>query len=213
MKWMSVSITFCLLSASLLSNISQANTLLSPSIYERLKDQDKDGVIDARDTCPDTPLKSLIDNNGCPSHTVKTLSSELDVHFETGKYNLKPKYYPGLVELGKFLQKNPNTIAIITGHTDDIGDEESNEILSQRRAQSIAKALSEKFKIDIERIVALGYGESRPMYPNETDVERRKNRRVQASVVSKFQAKEIYPKLKWTVWDYKTPGDAFSVKR
>ncbi|TDO98782.1 OmpA family protein [Marinomonas balearica] len=192
---------------------SFANNLYDPNISTRLQDQDKDGVIDARDDCPNTTIQSLVDNDGCPSNTSKHLSSELDVHFETGKYELKTEFYSGLVELGKFLQKNPESIAIITGHTDDVGSDEANEILSQRRAQSIANALSDKFKIDINRIIALGYGDARPLRPNNSDIERMKNRRVQAMVVSKYEIKEMYPKLRWTVWDYKTPGDGSNIKQ
>ncbi|TDO98781.1 OmpA family protein [Marinomonas balearica] len=210
MKWMPISVSLCLFFVSISNH---ASNLYNPNISIRLQDQDKDGVIDARDNCPNTPIKSLVDNNGCPGHSIKQLSSELDVHFETGKYELKTEFYSGLVELGKFLQKNPETIAVITGHTDDIGNDEANEILSQQRAQSIANALSEKFKININRIVALGYGEARPLNPNNSDIDRKRNRRVQATVVSKYEMKEIYPKLRWTVWDYKTPGDAYSVKR
>lgn len=202
-----------LLTLPFLTAVNASSLYNAPDISLRLKDQDKDGVINARDLCPDTAPNSVIDNNGCPEHDVHYLSGELDVHFGTGEHELKPSFYSGLLRLGKFLQKNPNTIAIITGHTDDVGDAAANKLLSQKRAQSIAKVLSEKFKIDIERIVALGYGESRPVLPNDSEADRKRNRRVQATVVSQFQAKETVAQQKWTVWDYKVPGGVYSTRR
>lgn len=67
----------------------------------------------------------------------------------------------------------------LEGHTDSIGSEPYNLGLSQRRAESVANYLAEKFEIDPQRLLTAGRGESQPIASNETDEGRQKNRRVQ----------------------------------
>ncbi|MCP4660915.1 MAG: OmpA family protein [bacterium] len=67
----------------------------------------------------------------------------------------------------------------LEGHTDSIDTEEYNLDLSRRRAASVAAYLAEKFRIDRQRLLSVGYGESRPIATNDTDAGRQKNRRVQ----------------------------------
>jgi len=67
----------------------------------------------------------------------------------------------------------------LEGHTDSIDTEEYNLDLSRRRAASVAAYLAENFRIDRQRLLTIGYGESRPIATNDTDEGRQKNRRVQ----------------------------------
>lgn len=66
----------------------------------------------------------------------------------------------------------------IAGHTDDTGSEEANQVLSRERAQAVKDFLVEYYGIDPDRLVARGYGESRPVASNETEEGRARNRRV-----------------------------------
>ncbi len=67
----------------------------------------------------------------------------------------------------------------LEGHTDSIDTEEYNLDLSRRRAESVVAYLAEKYHIDRQRLLTVGYGEARPITTNDTDEGRQKNRRVQ----------------------------------
>jgi len=79
-------------------------------------------------------------------------------------------------------QEYPETKILISGHTDSIGTDEFNELLSFRRAESVEASLLGK-GINRERLVVKGFGETAPLVPNDTAENRFKNRRVVASVV------------------------------
>ena len=76
----------------------------------------------------------------------------------------------------------PETTAVIEGHTDNIGKEESNVRLSTKRAESVRTDLTEKFGIAENRLTARGYGSSRPVADNTTPEGRQKNRRIEAVI-------------------------------
>jgi outer membrane protein OmpA-like peptidoglycan-associated protein len=67
----------------------------------------------------------------------------------------------------------------IEGHADSIGSDPYNQSLSERRAQSVVQYLADRLGIEPERLLAVGYGESRPIDDNATEDGRQKNRRVQ----------------------------------
>ena len=83
-------------------NLVLAESLYSESLQARLIDIDKDGVISARDVCPDTPLGAAVDNNGCPTDDSTTLIFELNVLFDSGKSIVKPIFYSELKELASW---------------------------------------------------------------------------------------------------------------
>jgi OOP family OmpA-OmpF porin len=86
-----------------------------------------------------------------------------------------------LKKVAEFLKSYPTASAEIEGHTDNIGAVDYNRGLSQRRADSVRKALIEKFGIESARLTAKGYGPDRPVAGNDTAAGRAKNRRVVAS--------------------------------
>jgi OOP family OmpA-OmpF porin len=67
---------------------------------------------------------------------------------------------------------------LIEGHTDAIGTDEYNLGLSQRRAKAVYDFMIDQGDVEERRLQWAGYGESRPVAPNETDADRQKNRRV-----------------------------------
>ena len=70
---------------------------------------------------------------------------------------------------------------MVAGHTCNIGTDQYNQRLSERRANSVRQYLVSK-GIDANRLSAVGYGESRPKYSNDTEETRRLNRRVEISI-------------------------------
>ncbi|QRV23792.1 OmpA family protein [Marinomonas foliarum] len=176
--------------------LTAAESLYASNIQARLADSDKDGVIDARDLCPDTPEGVAVDNYGCPYESTKLLSIELNVLFDSGKAEIKPRFYSELKELAKFLQDNPNSNVVIEGHTDSKGSAELNRVLSQRRATAIADVLVDSFRIKADRVKGIGYGATRPIADNETATGRQLNRRVVAEVFAKQQ----FANERWTIY-------------
>ena len=108
------------------------------------------------------------------------------VLFDLGESELKPSAIPVLRQVARLLEDIPNAI-LVEGHTDDrpiIGDKfRSNWELSTARAFSVIRYFIEEENITPERLSAVGYGEYRPLYPNDTEENRAKNRRIEINIV------------------------------
>ena len=96
----------------------------------------------------------------------------------------EPESFPELDRTVEFLKNNPTMEIEIAGHTDNIGSEKTNQILSQKRAQSVADYII-LHGIDAARLKVIGYGESRPIAFNTDEEGRAKNRRVEFKVLKK----------------------------
>ncbi|MFN3445448.1 MAG: OmpA family protein, partial [Bacteroidia bacterium] len=79
------------------------------------------------------------------------------------------------------LKEDPSYKLIIEGHTDDVGNDDQNLVLSQARAEAVAQYLQSK-GISPMRLTAKGFGESMPVMPNTTNAGKYKNRRVELRV-------------------------------
>ncbi|HEX7902842.1 MAG TPA: OmpA family protein [Chitinophagaceae bacterium] len=150
-------------------------------------DADGDGVNDEEDKCPN--LAGPADNQGCPviSEEVK---KKVDVAannilFVTGSAKLVSKSYKGLNEVVKIMQDNPEMELAIDGHTDNVGADEKNQVLSDNRAASVRTYIISK-GIAESRITSAGHGETEPIADNKTAAGRQKNRRVEMKL-SYFQ--------------------------
>ena len=104
------------------------------------------------------------------------------IFYETNKFELLPTSRPELDHLLSFLLLNRKVRVEIGGHTDDVGTESDNKKLSQNRAMEVRKYLIEK-GIKADRIEAQGYGESKPMVPNDSDAGRALNRRTVCRII------------------------------
>jgi len=169
------------------STISMSQNLYPPSLVNRLKDSDQDGVINARDFCANTEQSSDIDNHGCSLTKLTVYRFNFDLQFETGKYRLKAQSHSKLQHLADFLQQAPETLLLIEGYTDNVGIESYNLALSKKRAKSIANALISKFDIAPSRIKTFGYGQDNPIASNSTEAGRKANRRVNGDIIIPFQ--------------------------
>jgi len=106
-----------------------------------------------------------------------------NVYFASAKTYLKPESYPSLNNLAELLVNKKSLVIEVGGHTDDVGDEKYNQTLSQQRAQSVKNYLVKK-GVDPERVKPVGYGESKPVVPNDTPEGRQQNRRTEVKILS-----------------------------
>jgi len=150
-------------------------------------DSDRDGVIDALDACSDTPPPGLVDSSGCYRTLEKEVRVVIDVEFDYNSANSRPEHKEQLQQVADFMQQYPTTRVTFEGHTDSRGSDSYNLRLSEQRAATIAKLLTEAFNIDSARISAIGFGESKPIADNDSDVGRQKNRRVVAEIKAMTQ--------------------------
>jgi len=107
-----------------------------------------------------------------------------NIYFESGKYELLEKSFAELDVLFIILLSQPSLKIEIGGHTDNTGNENENYTLSENRAKAVVDYLVSKGIVK-ERLTHKGYGPVRPVVPNDTEEERKKNRRVEFRVIGK----------------------------
>ena len=107
--------------------------------------------------------------------------SILDIQFEINKSTVQRDAEEKIDKLVTFMRKYPDTTAVIEGHSDEVGTEADNMRLSQTRADSVVAYLA-SHGIARSRLQAIGYGESRPIADNSTQVGKRLNRRISAVI-------------------------------
>lgn len=105
-----------------------------------------------------------------------------DVLFDFDKSDIRPDAAAALQKLAVIIRAQPKGQTRIEGHTDSKGDDAYNQKLSERRAESVKNWLVAKEGVDGSRITTKGWGETKPIAPNDTDANRQKNRRVQAII-------------------------------
>ena len=149
-------------------------------------DRDGDGVPDKDDECPD--IFGVPENHGCPKLEKKELETVKyafeNLEFATGKDEIKSKSFFSLNALADLLKKKENYGLRIEGHTDNVGKDESNLILSQKRATAVKNYLIKR-GVNGDKLDAFGYGASKPIADNDTPEGRQKNRRVEMKITFK----------------------------
>ncbi|MDF2152243.1 OmpA family protein [Vibrio sp. CAU 1672] len=153
-------------------------------------DEDRDGVINARDLCPGTPIGSELDNDGCGEYVKSSEKMQLRVLFANDSDVIKPIFAQQIKELSEFLKQYPSTSIELQGFASIIGAEEYNLDLSKRRAENVRKALL-YHGIAPDRIRIVGFGETKLASLGTDEVSHALNRRVTATVVGyKGEAKK-----------------------
>ncbi|HLU62433.1 MAG TPA: OmpA family protein [Gammaproteobacteria bacterium] len=104
-----------------------------------------------------------------------------NITFETGSAALNASFFDVLDAVGTVLQKYDKTLVEITGHTDSTGADDFNQKLSEQRAAAVGSYL-ERRGVSVERMVIIGYGETRPIASNGTPAGRAENRRVEITL-------------------------------
>jgi outer membrane protein OmpA-like peptidoglycan-associated protein len=101
------------------------------------------------------------------------------IYFDVNKDVVKPESYATLKEIAAALTENPAVRVRIIGHTDSDGADAANLDLSKRRADSVKNELAKTFSVDASRIETEGMGETKPIAPNDSPVNKALNRRVE----------------------------------
>ncbi len=156
------------------------------------KDDDGDGVYNYMDDCPNTTdRRARIDAKGCYVRLESKVNVTLNAEFDFDSSAPRDEHIGEVRKVANFMQEHPRSNVVMEGHTDSMGAAEYNQILSERRASTIADMLVEKFDIASGRVSSVGYGESQPATTNDTEEGRQHNRRVVAAVEGKKEEIEM----------------------
>jgi outer membrane protein OmpA-like peptidoglycan-associated protein len=171
---------------------SMMNKVNSYSVYDMVKNISETERLDGH-------MLSLLDEKSIPSSELREMitgsakaaegydptevQQDLKVEFDTGKFAIKKEYLVQLEKIGSTMKKYPKSKGIIEGHSDNVGTEEVNQKLSERRAAAVKQYLVQTFGIDPRRIQAEGFGMARPVADNDSAAGRAQNRRIEGRIM------------------------------
>ena len=155
-------------------------------------DKDGDGILDVDDACPDAPGVKDPDpkKNGCPlvMITEKEIKIYQEVKFKFDSAVILPESDTILTAVKTVFVEHPDLKKIrVEGHTDNKGQPAYNKALSQKRAASVVKWLTDH-GVEKARLISEGFGQEKPIDTNETDAGRANNRRVAFTIVDRTPA-------------------------
>lgn len=174
-------------------------------LEQDLGDNDGDGVFNYKDDEPNTPKGNEVDDRGVTivkepiktetptdkvpvttTTTVKDTSNNAlrQVNFEFGSDKLSVGSEEKIKEWIKVLEANPDYNLLIEGHTDNVSSAEFNQILSEKRAQSVYNLLL-KNGLSSDRMITKGHNFSKPKVPNTNAKNRAINRRAEMKLIKK----------------------------
>jgi OOP family OmpA-OmpF porin len=151
-------------------------------------DNDGDGIADTADKCPNEPetVNGYQDQDGCPDEVpeaVKKFTGVIQgINFKTNSAKITTGSHRVLDKAIKVLNDYPDVRLEIGGHTDNVGKEEYNKELSQKRAESVMEYMVGK-GISSDRLTAVGYGMDKPLTSNKTKKDKAKNRRTEFTLI------------------------------
>jgi outer membrane protein OmpA-like peptidoglycan-associated protein len=102
--------------------------------------------------------------------------------FESGSAQIRPENFSLLTKVQRIIREFPASNITVEGHTDSRGNEALNQALSRRRAIAVRESILSNMAISADRVSAVGYGESRPVAPNDTEAGRARNRRIEITL-------------------------------
>ena len=149
-------------------------------IYD-LQDDDNDGVINARDLCPGTPVGAEINNDGCGSYFESSEQKQLHILFANNSTEINPAFLNQIRQMASFLKRYETTTIQLQGYASKTGNAEHNLMLSKERAANVRRALISN-GIAPSRINIVGYGDSASGGINQDNISHALNRKVVASV-------------------------------
>jgi OOP family OmpA-OmpF porin len=157
-------------------------------------DNDHDRILDAQDKCPNEPetYNGFEDEDGCPDKGLVVVQrSKLEIldkiYFETDKDIIQPQSFPLLDAIAATIKGHPEIALIeIQGHADERGDDEHNLDLTDRRAHSVMRALEDR-GVELGRLRARGYGETKPVCTQHNEECWSKNRRVEFIILKRTE--------------------------
>jgi len=154
-------------------------------------DNDGDGILDSDDLCPDEAevINGEKDEDGCPDDILAVRAPEKilileKLYFASGRDRILRRSYPVLTAVAQVLAGNPDILQVrVEGHTDSRGRKSYNQRLSLRRAEAVMRRLIVE-GVDVVRLEAAGFGESRPVSDNGSEAGRERNRRVEFLILT-----------------------------
>jgi len=105
--------------------------------------------------------------------------------FASGQSEIQTVNFPLMSKITQAIKLFPDAKIQVSGHTDSVGDDAINQIISEARALKVARFLVELGGVQVKNITARGYGETRPVASNETFIGRAENRRVEINIINK----------------------------
>ncbi|TAE23546.1 MAG: VWA domain-containing protein [Candidatus Kapaibacterium sp.] len=109
----------------------------------------------------------------------------VNIEFETGKATIRAASMEQVRDFAAYIKRFPKMVVEIRGHTDDKGSDDINQKLSEARAEAVRTVLIQ-FGVQATQLRTKGFGKSQPLVPNDSDENRRKNRRTEFAIVAKF---------------------------
>lgn len=166
-----------------------------PEQIADLEDQDDDGVINARDLCPDTPLGAEVDNDGCGTYVKSSDKMNLHILFANDSSQIHSVFMKQIQEMSRFLKAYPSTSIELRGYASKVGRADYNMALSKRRAEAVERQLL-NYGIEPRRVTIVGYGDTNVEGIVDDESAHASNRKVVATVVGyKGHVKE-----EWTIF-------------
>ncbi|WP_159738543.1 OmpA family protein [Vibrio atypicus] len=147
-----------------------------------LTDDDRDGVVNARDLCPATPTGAQVDNVGCGESLKEQEERQLRILFANDSYEINPIFSDQIQTMAEFLERYQSASIQIQGFASKVGSPEYNLELSKKRAHAVEDELL-SFYVAPERVTIVGYGETRLEAEGDDETSHALNRKVTATVV------------------------------
>lgn len=147
-----------------------------------LLDDDNDGVINARDKCPQTPQGAQVDNDGCGEQINSSEQQKLHILFANDSSAIEPAFDDQIRQMAEFLQLYPEASIELQGYASKVGGAEYNQALSERRSEAVRMQLI-RYGVTPNRIRVIGFGDTVLVADGDDQVSHAQNRRVTATVV------------------------------
>lgn len=108
----------------------------------------------------------------------------VNIEFETGKAIIQVTSMQQIRDFAAYIKRFPKMVVEVRGHTDDKGSEDLNQKLSEARAEAVRTALVQ-FGVQPSQLRTKGFGKTQPLVPNDSEDNRRKNRRTEFAIIEK----------------------------
>lgn len=162
------------------SSLEDAAISEDPQAREIIEKTLQKGAGNSEITAGFSNLDELLSNSGPLSKDTAPILMPTDLLFTYNSAELRESARLSLMKLGIIIQRNPDSIFIIEGHTDTLGPAEYNMLLSRRRAQSVVDWLINSLQLTPTRLEVRAFGESRPLTsPDGDEIQQALNRRVE----------------------------------
>lgn len=139
------------------------------------------GQFDKAERCYNAALNALPD--GFSVEDLLKALNILIINFESGKYDIPPARLAALQKGATYIKKLPPSVVLeVGGHTDNVGNDASNQTLSENRANAVKDVLLQ-YGVNASTLQTKGYGKNKPKTTNDTPVGKFYNRRIEYSLV------------------------------